>query len=57
MTFTIHLWQSVTSLVYQRRPGRQYKLTKTQHKKPSDLIKIVLKEMDYRSGCWSATLI
>ena len=51
------LWRGVASLAYKRPPGRPSKLTKTQRKELTALIKAGPQASGYPSGCWSATII
>jgi transposase len=47
----------VTSLVYQRPPGRPAKLTKPQRQALAALIEAGPQAAGYASGCWSATML
>ena len=51
------LWRGVTSVVYQRPPGRPAKLTKTQRQALAALIEAGPQAAGYASGCWSATML
>jgi transposase len=51
------LWRGVTSLVYQRPPGRPAKLTKTPRQALAALLHAGPQAAGSASGCWSATMI
>lgn len=51
------LYRGVVTLAYQKPPGRPTKLTKTQRKELTALIKAGPEAAGYTTGCWSAVLI
>jgi transposase len=51
------LWRGVTSVVYQRPPGRPAQLTHTQRQALAAWIDAGPQAAGYASGCWSATMI
>lgn len=51
------LYRGVVTLAYQKPPGRPTKLTKTQRKELTSLIKAGPEAAGYTTGCWSAVLI
>ena len=51
------LVKGVASLVYKRPPGRPSKLTKTQRKELTDLIKAGPQASGYTSGCWNTPMM
>jgi transposase len=51
------LLEGVASLKYKRPSGRPSKLTKSQRRELSDLIKAGPQASDYTSGCWNTPMI
>jgi transposase len=51
------LWRGLASLAYKRPPGRPSKLTKTQRKELTNLIKAGPQAAGYTSGCWNTPMI
>jgi len=51
------LLEGVASLKYKRPPGRPSKLTKSQRRELSDLIKAGPQASGYPSGCWNTPMI
>lgn len=55
--FHAFIRKGVDSLVYHRPSGRRPKLTKTQRKELTELIKAGPEAAGYDCGCWSAVMI